>query len=123
MISLSPLLKREKFDVILITGDVYIDHPLTGTSVIARVLDNEGYKVGIIQTPDWKKDRDFTKLGEPRLFFGISSGAMDSMLDNYTPLLKSRRDDRHRKYRALKPDRAVTVYSNMVRKNFKNSAA
>lgn len=121
MISKEPLKNGKQFDIILITGDIYIDHPLCGTAVIARVLDDNGYSVGIIEAPDWKKDKDFKKLGKPKLFFGISSGAMDSMLDNYTPLKKRRAVDKYRKYRSAKPDRAVTVYANMVRKNFKDS--
>ncbi len=111
----------EQFDVILITGDVYIDHPLSGIAIIARILEKNGYSAGIIETPNWKKDKDFKKLGKPKLFFGISSGSMDSMLDNYTPLKKKRSLDRYRKYKSKKPDRAVIVYANMVRKNFSDS--
>ncbi|NCO96979.1 MAG: YgiQ family radical SAM protein [Candidatus Aenigmarchaeota archaeon CG_4_10_14_0_8_um_filter_37_24] len=121
MISKEPLPHGKQFDIILITGDIYIDHPLCGTAVIARVLEKNGYSVGIIETPDWKKDKDFKKLGKPNLFFGISSGSMDSMLDNYTPLKKKRSFDKYRKYRPKKPDRAVIVYANMARKNFKDS--
>ncbi len=121
MISKYPLPNGEQFDVILITGDIYIDHPLCGTAIIARVLEKNSYSVGIIETPDWKKDKDFKKLGKPKLFFGISSGSMDSMLDNYTPLKKKRSSDRYKKYKSKKPDRAVIVYANMVRKNFSKS--
>ena len=116
-----PLPNGEQFDVILITGDIYIDHPLCGIAIIARILEKNGYSVGIIETPNWKKDKDFKKLGKPKLFFGISSGSMDSMLDNYTPLKKKRSLDRYRKYKSKKPDRAVIVYANMVRKNFSDS--
>ncbi|MBL7170178.1 MAG: YgiQ family radical SAM protein, partial [Candidatus Aenigmarchaeota archaeon] len=112
---------REQFDVILITGDIYIDHPLCGIAIIAKILEKNGYSVGIIETPNWKKDKDFKKLGKPKLFFGISSGSMDSMLDNYTPLKKKRSLDRYRKYKSKKPDRAVIVYANMIRKNFSDS--
>jgi len=121
MISLKPLKDGQQFDIILITGDKYIDHPLSGVGVIARVLDDHEYSVGIVETPDWRKDKDFTRLGKPKLFFGISSGAIDSMLDNYTPLKKKRVFDKYKKYKPKKPDRAVVVYANMVKKNFKNS--
>ena len=119
MISTKPLHGGKKFDVILVTGDVYVDHPFCGTAVIARVLEARGYSVGIIEAPDWAKDEDFKRLGEPRLFFGVSSGAIESMLDNYTPMLRRRETDEHKRYVSQKPDRAVIVYSNMIRKNFR----
>ena len=78
-------------DVILFTGDAYIDHPSFGTAVIARVLQSNGYRVAIVPQPNWRDDlRDFKKLGEPRLFFGVNSGAMDSMVSNYTANNKPR---------------------------------
>jgi uncharacterized radical SAM protein YgiQ len=119
MISDKPPEKGKQFDVIIVTGDFYADHPMCGAAVIARVLDHAGYSVGIIEAPDWRKDSDFTKLGKPRLFFGVTSGAMDSMLDNYTPLLKKRAEDKYRRYASQKPDRAVLVYTAMIRKNFR----
>jgi uncharacterized radical SAM protein YgiQ len=106
------------FDIILITGEPYADHPLSGVGVIARVLDAEGYKVGVISKPDWKHDADFTKLGRPRLYFGISSGSIDSLLVNYTALKRSRAEDPHRPYHSGIPDRAVLVYTNKVRQLF-----
>jgi uncharacterized radical SAM protein YgiQ len=121
MISDKPLPEWQRFDVIIVTGDAYADHPLCGAAVIARTLESEGYSVGIIETPDWKDDEEFTKLGEPRLFFGITAGAMDSMIDNYTPLIKEREDDEHRRYDPRKPDRAVIVYANMIRRSYKNT--
>ena len=119
MISDKPLPEGQQYDVIIVTGDAYADHPLCGAAVIARVLEDKGYAVGIIETPDWLRDSDFTKLGEPRLFFGITAGAMDSMIDNYTPLIKEREDDEHRRYIPRKPDRAIIVYANMIRRNYK----
>jgi len=119
MISSKPLPAGKRFDIILVTGDVYVDHPLCGTAVIARTLEARGHSVGIIETPDWTKDADFTRLGEPRLFFGVSSGAIESMLDNYTPMLRRRATDEHKRYVPQKPDRAVIVYANMIRKNFR----
>ena len=75
----------EQADVILFTGDAYIDHPSMGTAVIGRVLEAHGYKVAIVPQPNWRDDlRDFKKLGRPRLFFGVSAGAMDSMVNHYT---------------------------------------
>ena len=74
-----------ELDVILFSGDAYIDHPAFGVSVIGRVLEAAGYRVAIIPQPDWHGDfRDFKKLGRPRLFFGVSAGAMDSMVNKYT---------------------------------------
>jgi uncharacterized radical SAM protein YgiQ len=121
MISDKSLPEGEQYDVIIISGDAYADHPLCGAAVIARVLESEGYSVGIIDAPDWLEDSEFTKLGEPRLFFGITSGSIDSMIDNYTPLIKEREEDEHKKYAPKKPDRAVIVYANMVRRSFKKT--
>jgi uncharacterized radical SAM protein YgiQ len=106
------------FDVILVSGEPYADHPLSGVGVIARVLDAEGLKVGVIEHPDWKGDADFRKLGAPRLFFGITAGSIDSMLVNYTPLKRARAKDEHAPYASAMPDRAVLVYANKVRALF-----
>jgi uncharacterized radical SAM protein YgiQ len=106
------------FDAVLVSGEPYVDHPLSGAGVIARVLDARGYKVGVISRPDWRHDRDFLRLGRPRLFFGITSGSIDSLLANYTPLKRSRADDPHAPYDSGIPDRAVLVYANKVRHLF-----
>jgi uncharacterized radical SAM protein YgiQ len=106
------------FDVILVSGEVYADHPLSGVGVIARVLEAEGLKVGVISKPKWKGDADFIQLGRPRLFFGITSGSIDSLLTNYTALKRSRAEDPHRPFRSGIPDRAVLVYCNKVRSLF-----
>ncbi|MFA5159951.1 MAG: YgiQ family radical SAM protein, partial [Candidatus Omnitrophota bacterium] len=71
-------------DIILVTGDAYVDHPSYGAAMIGRVLEDAGYKVGIIAQPDWKTCGDFLALGCPRLFFGITAGNLDSMVSNYT---------------------------------------
>ncbi len=113
--------KGTAFDVILISGEPYADHPLSGVGVIARVLDAKGYKVGIIERPDWKGDRDFLKLGRPRLYFGITSGSVDSMLVNYTPLKRGRAKDEHAPYESGMPDRAVLVYANKIKPLFPGS--
>jgi uncharacterized radical SAM protein YgiQ len=103
------------FDVILISGEPYADHPLSPVGMIARVLDAQGYRVGVIDGPDWKKEDDFLKLGRPRLFFGITSGSIDSMLVNYTPLKRERARDPNAPFQSRMPDRAVIVYANRIR--------
>jgi uncharacterized radical SAM protein YgiQ len=109
----------EQFDIILISGDAYLDHPSFGTALIGRVLWDAGFTVGIIAQPDWKSSADFTRLGTPRLFFGISSGNVDSMVNNFTPNLKRRSDDVYSPGGIPKrPDRAVIVYANRVRELF-----
>lgn len=105
----------EQFDVILISGDAYVDHPSFAAALIGRVLWDAGYSVGIIAQPDWKKDEDFKRLGRPRLFFGISSGNVDSLVNNLTPNLKRRSSDVYSPGGALlRPDRAAIVYTNRV---------
>ena len=78
----------EQFDIILVSGDAYVDHPSFGAGLLGRVLWDAGYSVGIIAQPDWKKDEDLLRLGRPSLFFGITSGNVDSMVNNFTPNLK-----------------------------------
>lgn len=110
---------REQFDIILVTGDAYVDHPSFGTALIGRVLWDAGFTTGIIARPDWKRPADFQKLGTPRLFFGISSGNVDSMVNNYTPNLKRRSDDVYAPGGApQRPDRATIVYTNRVHELF-----
>ncbi|MGC8745460.1 MAG: YgiQ family radical SAM protein [Candidatus Saccharicenans sp.] len=111
-------LEGESFDIILVSGDPYADHPLSPVGVIARVLDAKGYRVGLIERPDWTSDRDFLKLGRPRLFFGVTSGSIDSCLANYTPLLRRREKDEFAPYHSGKPDRAVIVYCNKIKSLF-----
>jgi len=106
------------YDIIFILGEKYFDHPLCGITILKRLLEKNGYKVGVIETP--KKSSDITKLGKPNLFFGIGSGAIDSMLRNYTALKKERTWEKD-KYKKELPDRAVTVYSNWVKENYKGT--
>jgi uncharacterized radical SAM protein YgiQ len=109
------ILGIEQFDVILVSGDAYVDHPSFGTALIGRVLWDAGYTVGIIAQPDWKRDDDFLRLGWPRLFFGVSSGNVDSLVNNLTPNLKRRSSDVYSPAGALcRPDRAVIVYANKI---------
>ena len=109
------------FDVILVSGEPYVDHPLSAVGVIARVLDAKGYKVGVIGRPDWKGEADFLKLGRPRLYFGVTSGSMDSLLVNYTPLKRERAKDPNAPYHSGIPDRAVLVYANKIKHLFPDS--
>ncbi|MEK6816007.1 MAG: YgiQ family radical SAM protein, partial [Nanoarchaeota archaeon] len=78
-----------EYDIIFITGETFFDHPLCGTAILKRLLEKRGYKVGVIEMP--KKEEDVKRLGKPKLFFGISSGSIDSMVKNYTPLKKLRK--------------------------------
>ncbi len=109
-------------DVIIITGDAYVDHPSYGAAVIGRVLEDDGYTVGIISQPDWRSKDAFMGLGRPKLFFGITSGNVDSMVANYTASKKPRRTDDYSppgKTHA-RPDRAVVVYANRAREAFRD---
>ena len=109
----------ENVDIILFTGDAYVDHPSFGTAVIGRVLEAAGYRVAIVPQPNWQDDlRDFRKLGKPRLFFGVSSGSMDSMVNHYTAGKRLRSDDAYTpEGRAgARPDRAATVYTRILKK-------
>jgi uncharacterized radical SAM protein YgiQ len=108
-----------QYDIIFIIGEKYFDHPLSGIAILKHLLEKKGYKVGIIEQPIHEKN--ITKLGKPNLFFGISSGSIDSMVRNYTPLKKLRKDDKHLDYNETVPDRAITVYSNWIRKYFKDT--
>ena len=81
-------------DIIVVTGDAYVDHPSFGMAVIGRLLEAQGFRVGIIAQPDWSNTRDFEALGQPNLFFGVAAGNMDSMINRYTADKKRRNDDR-----------------------------
>jgi uncharacterized radical SAM protein YgiQ len=110
-----------ELDIILITGDAYIDHPSFGAAIIARSLEAAGFRVGIISQPDWRKDEDFLALGKPRLFFGITSGNMDSMVNHYTAQRRLRSDDAYSPggQSGKRPDRAVMIYANILQRLFK----
>ena len=105
-------------DVVLVTGDAYIDHPSFGTAVIGRTLEAAGYKVAIIPQPNWRDDlRDFRKFGAPSLFFGVTSGAMDSMVNHYTAARRLRHDDAYTPggQAGFRPDRATYVYTRILK--------
>jgi uncharacterized radical SAM protein YgiQ len=113
----------DQFDIILVSGDAYVDHPSFGAGLLGRVLWDAGYTVGIIAQPDPKKDEHFLSLGSPRLFFGITSGNVDSMVNNLTPNLKRRSQDVYSPGgRLLRPDRAAIVYANRVHSLFPGTA-
>ncbi|MFH0986062.1 MAG: YgiQ family radical SAM protein [Candidatus Omnitrophota bacterium] len=107
-------------DIILVTGDAYVDHSAYGAAIIGRVLESAGFKVGILAQPDWKTSVDFLALGRPRLFFGITAGNLDSMVSNYTASKKPRRTDDYSPggRSGLRPNRATIVYANKVKELF-----
>lgn len=107
----------EQLDFIIISGDAYIDHPSFGTAIIGRVLEDAGFKVGIIAQPDWQSTADFKKLGKPRLAFLVTAGNMDSMVSNYTVNKRRRRNDTYSPggKAGKRPDRATIVYCNRLR--------
>ncbi len=104
-------------DVIVVTGDAYVDHPSFGMAVIGRLLEAQGFRVGIIDQPDWRSKADFMRLGKPNLFFGVSAGNMDSMINRYTADKRIRSDDAYSPDDdgGRRPDRAVIVYSQRCR--------
>lgn len=114
----------DHIDIILISGDSYIDSPFIGVSVIGKLLLNAGYKVAIIAQPDLKSDKDIMRLGEPKLFWGITGGCIDSMVANRTASGKRRRSDDYTPggENNRRPDRALIAYSNLIRQYFKNTA-
>lgn len=111
----------EELDVILISGDAYVDHPAFGSAVIGRILENAGLRVAIVPQPNWQDDlRDFKKLGKPKYFFGVTSGCMDSMVNHYTAARRKRSTDAYTPAGAagFRPDYAVTVYTKALKQLF-----
>lgn len=113
----------KNLDVILVTGDAYIDSSFIGVAVIGKVLVNAGYRVGIIAQPDVNSVEDITRLGEPELFWGVTAGAVDSMVANYTALLRKRLEDDFTPgtINNKRPERATIAYTNLIKRNFKNT--
>ncbi len=109
-------------DIIIVSGDAYVDHPSFGMALIGRMLEAQGFRVGMIAQPDWKNAKDFQQLGRPNLFFGITSGNMDSMVNHYTSDKKIRSNDAYTPdgEAAKRPDRATSVYSHRCREAFKD---
>ena len=105
-------------DVIIVSGDAYVDHPAFGTAVVGRMIEREGFRVAIVPQPNWRDDlRDFKKLGTPRMFFGVTSGCMDSMVNRYTAAKKPRSEDAYTPggEHGFRPDYAATVYSRILK--------
>ncbi|HIP29247.1 MAG TPA: YgiQ family radical SAM protein, partial [Sulfurospirillum arcachonense] len=113
----------KKLDIILITSDAYIDSPYMGVAVIGRVLQRAGYRVGIIGQPDIKSDVDIKRLGEPKLFWGVSGGSVDSMVSNYTATKRFRSDDDYTPggKNNKRPDMATLKYCNLIRQHYKDT--
>lgn len=113
----------ETVDFVLITGDAYVDHPSFGTAIIGRILEREGFSVGIIAQPDWRDENSVKIYGEPRLGFLVGSGNIDSMVNNYTASKKPRRTDEYSPggKKGFRPDRALTVYSKLVKAAYPDS--
>ncbi len=113
----------DQLDVILVTGDSYIDSPFIGAAVIGRVLEAAGYRVGILAQPDPANPQDIARLGEPALFWGVTAGSVDSLVANYTANKKKRRDDDYTPggQNDRRPDRASIVYANWIRRAFKHT--
>ena len=111
----------DEVDIILFSGDAYVDHPQFGAAVIGRVLEHAGYRVALVPQPDWRGDhRDFTKLGKPRLFFGVTAGAMDSMVNHYTAAKRKRSDDAYTPdgKAGMRPDYCTITYCQILRQHF-----
>lgn len=107
-------------DILLVSGDAYVDHPSFGAALIGRLLEAQGYRVGLVAQPDWRSPRDFLRLGRPRLFAGVTSGNLDSMVNHYTAHKRRRSNDAFTPGGAAgrRPDRATTVYTQRVRQAF-----
>jgi uncharacterized radical SAM protein YgiQ len=116
------LLGWDSCDVIVVTGDAYVDHPSFGMAIIGRVLEAQGFRVGIIAQPDWRSAEAFAALGPPNLFIGVTAGNMDSMVNRYTSDRRVRSDDAYTPdgIGGKRPDRSVIVYAQRVREAFKN---
>ena len=107
----------ERPDFVFVTGDAYVDHPSFGVAIISRVLEAQGYRVAVLSQPDWRDKRDFRRFGEPRLGFLVTSGNIDSMVAHYTAAKRKRSEDAYSPggKAGLRPDRAVIVYSRILR--------
>ena len=120
-----PITKKElehhgwdELDVVLVSGDAYVDHPAFGTAVIGRIIEDEGFRIGIIPQPNWRDDlRDFKKFGKPKYFFGVTSGCMDSMVNHYTAAKRKRSSDAYTPggEAGFRPDYASTVYTKILK--------
>ncbi len=116
------LLGWDSCDIVLVTGDAYIDHPSFGMAVIGRLLEAQGFRVGIISQPDWQSAEPFATLGRPNLFYGVTGGNMDSMVNRYTSDKRLRHNDSYTPdgKGGKRPDRSVVVYAQRCREAFKD---
>src|SRR5215207_6757022 len=110
----------EELDILIVTGDAYVDHPAFGPVLIARFLEGRGFRVGVIAQPDWRSPDDIARMGRPRLFVGITAGNLDSMLNKLTAQKKVRSEDQYSPggRTGARPNRASIVYSNLCRQAF-----
>src|SRR5687768_3751676 len=110
----------KELDILIVTGDAYVDHPAFGPVLIARFLEGRGFRVGLLPQPDWKSAEPFRELGRPRLFFGVSAGNLDSMLNRLTAQKKNRAEDQYSPggSTGCRPDRATIVYAQRCREAF-----
>ena len=111
----------DEIDVIIFSGDAYVDHPSFGPSVIGRIIEDEGFRVAIVPQPNWKDDlRDFRKLGRPKYFFGVTAGNMDSMVNHYTAARRLRSDDAYTPggKAGFRPDYPTIVYTRILKNIF-----
>ena len=115
------ILGWDSCDIIILTGDAYVDHPSFGMAIIGRLLESQGFRVGIISQPEWHNVEDFQRLGKPNLFFGVASGNMDSLVNHYTSDRKRRSDDAYTagNIGGKRPDRATIVYSQRAKEAYK----
>lgn len=113
----------DEVDFVYVMGDSYVDHPSFGAAIITRVLEDCGYRVAVLSQPDWKNDADFLQFGKPRLGFFVTAGNIDSMVAHYTVAKRKRSDDAYTAggKNGKRPDRAVTVYSNIIRRLYPDS--
>ncbi|MFH1028942.1 MAG: YgiQ family radical SAM protein, partial [Pseudomonadota bacterium] len=112
----------DELDVIFVSGDAYIDHPAFGVPLLARWLEQHGFRVGIIAQPDWRSRESFMVLGKPRLFFAVSAGAMDSMVAHYTPARKLRHDDAYTpgNRHGARPNRSTIIYTSRLKEAYRD---
>jgi uncharacterized radical SAM protein YgiQ len=112
----------DECDIVVVTGDAYVDHPSFGMAIIGRLLETQGFRVGIIAQPDWQSAEPFKALGKPRLFFGVTGGNMDSMVNRYTADRRLRHDDAYTPggEGGKRPDRCTLVYAQRCREAFKD---
>ncbi len=116
----APEAPGDVFDVVIVTGDAYVDHPAFGAALVGRFLESLGFRVGILAQPDWTRADDFRRFGRPRLFFGVTAGNLDSMVAHYTPDRRRRKRDAYSPggRPGRRPDHATVVYAQRCREAY-----